>query len=63
MESVPYDLESVPYDLYAVLRMNFMFSSLLCVVIYVVYHFTTPPLNKYFIVEERVYLERLTPNL
>ncbi|CCU84971.1 hypothetical protein PHOSAC3_140260 [Mesotoga infera] len=43
--------------------MNFMFSGRLCVVIYVVNHFTTPPSNKYFIAEERVYLERLTPKL
>jgi hypothetical protein len=47
----------------AELRMNFMFSGRLCVVIYVVNHFTTPPSNKYFIAEERVYLERLTPKL
>ena len=47
----------------AVLRMNFMFSGRLCVVIYVVNHFTTPPSNKYFIAEERVYLEHLTPKL
>lgn len=30
----------------AELRMNFMFSGRLCVVIYVVNHFTTPPSNK-----------------
>lgn|GEM_PF-4382630 len=47
----------------AVLRMNFVFSGRLCVVIYVVNHFTTPPSNKYFIAEERVYLERFTPKL
>jgi len=47
----------------AVLRMNFMLSGRLCVVIYVVNHFTTPPSNKYFIAEERVYLEHFTPKL